>query len=128
VARPPAMTEPAKESHCDVLRLLSTWRPGDKRPMPARASRSAVEQVGTVANPMTAPRLIQHQDLFTTGNMCTQSARIATSARIMVRSSPAARSLHLKIFFVHCTIRVLFSLSDRAICRALISDFFVATR
>jgi hypothetical protein len=32
------------------------------------------------------------------------------------------------IFISYYTIKTLFSLSDRAICRALISDFYVATR
>jgi hypothetical protein len=31
------------------------------------------------------------------------------------------------ILFSHCTIRTPFSLSDKAICRALISVFCVAT-
>jgi hypothetical protein len=55
-------------------------------------------------------------------------ARIASPARIQARGSPAARCTAHTIFFSYCTIKTLFSLSDRAICRALISDFYVATR
>jgi hypothetical protein len=89
-----------KTSYCDVVEHLGTWHPIGTRLTPASLSGPAVRQGwgGTAAGPMTAPRLIQRQDLFIVGNICTPSARIATSARIMARSSPAARSRHLKIF------------------------------
>jgi hypothetical protein len=88
----------AKVSYCDIVEHLGTWPSRGRRPTSVRLSGPAVKQVGTAASPMTTPRLIQHQDLFTTGNIYTPSARIVTSARITTRSSPAARSLHLKIF------------------------------
>jgi hypothetical protein len=99
VASLPATNQLSKEAYCDVVKLQGMWPSRGRRPTPARLSGPAVRQVGTAASPMTAPRLIQRQDLFTTSNICTPSARIATSARITAWSSPAARSLHLKIFF-----------------------------
>jgi hypothetical protein len=36
LVNPPAMDELATMVHCDVLKLLGTWRTVDKRPTPAR--------------------------------------------------------------------------------------------
>jgi hypothetical protein len=115
VAKPPAMDGRTSTVYCDVLKHLGPWRTVGKRPAPARVISTGRRTSGYGGQSGDRARAYPGAKIFSPpADICTQSARIATTARITTWSSPVAHSLHLKIFFVHCTIRIFFSLSDRA--------------
>jgi hypothetical protein len=127
VARSPVMNGHAKASYCDVVEHLGTWHSIGRRPTPANLSGPAVRK-GGVRWP-ARPLVSSAAKIFSPRSVIQPpTAQIASPARIQAWGSPAARCTAPTIFFSYCTVITLSSLSHKAICRALISDFCVATR
>jgi hypothetical protein len=88
---------------------------------PRRRHKWARDKAATV--PYVHPR----RDLFTVERNPLARGTNRDSRRESGRKVTGGEGGEPTILFSHCTIRTPFSLSDRAICRALISVFCVAT-
>jgi hypothetical protein len=128
VAKPPVMDKLTSTVYFDVLKPLGTWHTVGKRPAPTRVISASRRTSGYGGRSGDRARAYPGAKIFSPpADICTQSARIATPARITARSSLATHSLNLKIFFVHCTIRIFFSLSDRAYSGVFFFNSYVTT-
>jgi hypothetical protein len=114
--------------HCDVLKLLGMWRMGGKWPTLARIIKAGHRASGYGEPSSDRVRAYLGAKIFYSPRLSAlRRARItATSANSSARS-PAARCAAPEIFFRHYTIRTLIKAPDRAICRALMFDFYVTT-
>jgi hypothetical protein len=124
VAALPATSQRYRAAYCDVVKLQGMWHPIGRRPTPVSLSESAVKQ--GVWWP--APGVIRGEDLFTLkcypGTSEHESPRRHESRRGGHRRQGA---LHQGSSSVYCTIRTPFRSSDKDVCSAQISNFYVRT-
>jgi hypothetical protein len=115
VAKPPVMDGLTTMVHCDVLKLLGTWRMGSKRPTPARIITAGHRASGYGEPSSDRVRAYLGAKIFYSPQLSTlRRARIVTPARIVARSSPATRYTASEDLFIHCTMAIFVSRSDRA--------------
>jgi hypothetical protein len=109
------------------VKLQGTWHSIGRQPSPVSLSEPAVSQADTatgrnrVSSSSAVPDFLPRSVIRVRPGV-NRDAGVNLGAR-----SPAARGVEPAILFSHCIIRTPFSLFDRAICRALISIFCVAT-
>jgi hypothetical protein len=100
VAKPPVMDGLTTMVHCDVLKLLGTWRTGGKRPTPAR-----INTVGRTASGYGEPSSDWVQaylgaKIFYSPRLSTlRRARITATGANPGAESPAAKCSESVIFF-----------------------------
>jgi hypothetical protein len=122
VARPPAMTEHARASHCDEVLCLGTWHLSARWLTPARLSADTVAGAEQCLKLILCARFFT-EDRYPSSTGCESRHRHESGREIT--SGEGAES---GILFSHCTMVITIRASDRSTCRALISDFYVATR
>jgi hypothetical protein len=114
VAKPPVMDGLTTRVHCDVLKLLGTWRTGGKWPTSAR-----IITAGHTASGCGEPSsdwvraYLGAQIFYSLGYpLCAEhESRYRRGSR---RSSLAARYTASEDLFMHCTMAIFVSRSDRA--------------
>jgi hypothetical protein len=123
VAGLPAMSQWYRVAYGDVVKPPDTWHLIDRRPTLVSLSEPAVSQVDTAAKRNRVSSSSAVPDFFYRGALSMfDRAGIATPAWIWAQGH-RQQGGEPTILFSHCTIRTPFNLSDRAICRALISFF-----
>jgi hypothetical protein len=128
VAKPPTMDGLPTTVHCNMVKLLGMWRTGGRQPTPAR-----IIMIGHRASGYGEPfsdrvRAYLGTKIFYSPRLSTlRRARITTTSTNPCAGSPVASSLNMDSTSGYCTIRTPFRVPNRAICRALIVDFHVAT-
>jgi hypothetical protein len=127
VAWPPAMTGHARASHCDEILCLGTWHLSSRHLTLVSLSEPAVSQADTAAGVEQCHKLILSARFFTEERYPCSTRRESRCQRESGREVNDGEGAEPVILFSHCTIRTPFSLSNGAICRALISVFCVAT-
>jgi hypothetical protein len=128
VAKPPMMDGLPTTVHCNVVKLLGTWRTGGGRPTPARIITVGHRASGYGEPSSDRVRAYLGAKIFYSPSLSTlRRARITATSMNPGAGSPAASSLNLDSSSGYCTIKTPFRVPDRAICRALIFDFHVAT-
>jgi hypothetical protein len=128
VVKPPAMDRLPTTVHYNVVKLLGTWCTGDKWPTPARIIMASHRASGYDGPSSDRVRAYLGAKIFYSPRLSTLCrARIKVTGANLGAGSPAASSLNLDSSSGYCTIRTPFRAPDRAICRALIFDFHVAT-
>jgi hypothetical protein len=128
VAKTPTMDGLTTMVHSDMFKLLGMWRTDGKRPTPAKIISAGRRTSGYGEPPSDRVRAIPGAKIFYSPHLSTLHwARIAATGANLGAGSPAASSLNLYSSSGYCTIRTLIRAPDRAIRRALIVDFHVAT-
>jgi hypothetical protein len=128
VAKPPPIDGLIATVHCAMLKLLGMWRMDGKQPTPAKIILASCRTSGYGEPPSDQIRANPGAKIFYSPRLCTlRWARIAATGANPGARSPAASSLNLDSSSGYCTIRTPMRAPNRAICRASIFDFHVAT-
>ena len=91
VAKPPAMDGLTTTVHCDVLKLLGTWRKDGKRPTPVRIISAGHRQSGYGELSSDLVRAYLGTKIFYSPRLSTlRRARIRTPARIAAKFTDGA--------------------------------------
>jgi hypothetical protein len=109
------------------VKLQGTWHPIARQPSPVSLSEPAVSQADTAAGQNRVSSSSAVPDFFTEERYPCSTKRESRRRHESGHKVTGGEGREPAILFSHCTIRTPFSLSDRAICRALISVFCVAT-
>jgi hypothetical protein len=128
VAKPPAMDGLPTMVHCNMVKLLGTWRTGGKQPTPAR-----IITAGHRASGYGEPSSVRVRAYL--GAKIFYSPRLSTSRRAWITAtganpgagSPAAISLNLDSSSGYCTMRTPFRAPDKASLGVIFTNFCVAT-
>jgi hypothetical protein len=100
VARPPAMEGLTAMVHCDVLKLLGTWRTNGRRPKPARIISTGHRPSGYGEPTSDRVRAYPGAKIFYPSWLSTAwQARITVTGENPGAGSPAARCSEPVIFF-----------------------------
>jgi hypothetical protein len=100
VAKPPAMDGLATMVHCDVLKLLGTWRTVGKRPTPTRIISAGRRPSGYGEPTSDRVRAYPGAKIFYPPRLSTvRQARITATGANPGAGSPAARCSEPVIFF-----------------------------
>jgi hypothetical protein len=109
------------------VKLQGTWHPIGRQPSSVSLSEPAVSQADTAIGRNKVSSSSAVPDFFTEERYPCSTRRESRCRRESGRKVTGGEGGEPAILFSHCIIRAPFSLSDRAICRALISVFCVAT-
>jgi hypothetical protein len=116
-----AMNKLPKVVYCDVVTLLCTWHPGGKRQTLAKTSGPAARQVGTTASPRPHTQSRSFHRRLISALRAHESRRGEDHGVEFIDDTFTAP----EDLFVHCTIRIFFSVFDGAYSGVFFFDFYV---
>jgi hypothetical protein len=109
------------------VKLQGMWHPIGRQPFPVSLSELVVSQADTAAGRNRVSSSSAVPDFFTGKRYPCSTERESRHRRESRCKVTGGEGVEPAILFSSCTIRTPFSLSDGAICMALISVFCVAT-